>query len=272
MKTKNLGLALCLGAMLFLSAARQVGDLNIKEMVPRLHPSGSFQIFVAPEKFNILVDDEISFSGWTSHIPLNGQVVQVAHHGTDHNLLYDYDTHVPLVFWGPGHVKRGESTKRVSIMDIAPTLADILHVVPPAAAKGSALTDFRLPGKEASPKALLLFVIDQGGWFTLQQHQGHWPHLEQLMKEGFLFKEEYVDYGAAGTAASHAAIGTGAYPAESGIYDNKPFYRSHNKQMEVYTAPDGVEIYAEEKIHQFRYLVRNQFDKIVIKDGLFAVR
>ena len=33
-----------------------------------------------------------------------------------------------------------------------------------------------------------------------------------------------------------------------------------------------LEVYAQDKIQQFRYLLKNQFDKIVIKDGLFAVR
>ena len=55
--------------------------------------------------------------------------------GSTHGTPWSYDTHVPLVFWGAG-VRRGEFRAPVDLADLAPTLAALLHLSPPAAAEG----------------------------------------------------------------------------------------------------------------------------------------
>ncbi|HEY2805125.1 MAG TPA: HAD family acid phosphatase [Gemmatimonadales bacterium] len=50
------------------------------------------------------------------------------------------DTHVPLLFWGRG-IRTGRYTGRVGVVDIAPTLAAILGVVPDPAVQGRALRE-----------------------------------------------------------------------------------------------------------------------------------
>jgi predicted AlkP superfamily pyrophosphatase or phosphodiesterase len=59
----------------------------------------------------------------------------VATHGSP----YEYDTHVPLLFWGPAWVQAGARPARVETADIAPTLARLLHVPAPAASEGRPL-------------------------------------------------------------------------------------------------------------------------------------
>jgi len=59
----------------------------------------------------------------------------VATHGSPH----PYDTHVPILLWGPGWVKPGRVDARVEVVDIAPTLAVLLGLPPPAASEGRAL-------------------------------------------------------------------------------------------------------------------------------------
>ena len=59
--------------------------------------------------------------------------------GTTHGSPYEYDTHVPLLFYGPAWIPVGRIDKRVEIADIAPTLAKLLHVPAPAQAEGKAL-------------------------------------------------------------------------------------------------------------------------------------
>ena len=59
--------------------------------------------------------------------------------GTTHGSPHPYDTHVPLAFYGPAWVKPARVDARVEIADLAPTLAAILGVPPPAAAEGRAL-------------------------------------------------------------------------------------------------------------------------------------
>ncbi|MDI1251093.1 MAG: hypothetical protein PSV13_19685, partial [Lacunisphaera sp.] len=56
-----------------------------------------------------------------------------ANTGTTHGTPYQYDTHVPQLWYGVG-VPPGVRTERVGVDDIAPTLAHLLGIpVPPLA-------------------------------------------------------------------------------------------------------------------------------------------
>ncbi|HEY8993569.1 MAG TPA: alkaline phosphatase family protein [Lacunisphaera sp.] len=58
--------------------------------------------------------------------------------GVEHGAPYEYDTHVPQVWFGAG-VKHGAHTERVAVEDLAPTLAGLLGVELPPEAKGRRL-------------------------------------------------------------------------------------------------------------------------------------
>jgi arylsulfatase A-like enzyme len=58
--------------------------------------------------------------------------------GTSHGTPYDYDTHVPLIFYGPG-IKAGTYTQRVMVNDVAPTLAQMLNIERPSGSIGQVL-------------------------------------------------------------------------------------------------------------------------------------
>lgn len=62
----------------------------------------------------------------------------VAKAGVSHGTPYDYDTHVSLVWCGPG-VSPGTHTEPVHVEDLAPTLASILGLQLPPEAKGRKL-------------------------------------------------------------------------------------------------------------------------------------
>jgi predicted AlkP superfamily pyrophosphatase or phosphodiesterase len=62
---------------------------------------------------------------------------------TTHGSPHEYDNHVPLLFWGPAWVRPGRVDTPVEIVDVAPTLARMLHVPPPPASEGKPLP---LPG------------------------------------------------------------------------------------------------------------------------------
>jgi predicted AlkP superfamily pyrophosphatase or phosphodiesterase len=64
-------------------------------------------------------NDWVDPGGWTT--------------GTGHGSPYNYDTHVPIIFAGP-RVRRGQSQQPYSITRIAPTIAALLNMVPPASA------------------------------------------------------------------------------------------------------------------------------------------
>jgi arylsulfatase A-like enzyme len=58
--------------------------------------------------------------------------------GTSHGSPYNYDTHVPLIFFGED-IKPGVYTDRVGISDVAPTLAAYLHIQQPSGSVGHVL-------------------------------------------------------------------------------------------------------------------------------------
>ncbi|UXH78756.1 alkaline phosphatase family protein [Roseateles amylovorans] len=59
--------------------------------------------------------------------------------GTTHGSPHEYDTHVPLLTWGPAWVGQGEVAQRVEVADLAPTLARILGIPAPRQAQGKLL-------------------------------------------------------------------------------------------------------------------------------------
>lgn len=58
--------------------------------------------------------------------------------GTNHGSPYNYDTHVPLLWFGVG-VKPGKYLQRIGVDDIAPTLAHLLGVNAPPMSQGRVL-------------------------------------------------------------------------------------------------------------------------------------
>lgn len=57
-----------------------------------------------------------------------------------HGSPYRYDTHIPIIFMGPG-VRPGYYDAKVKMQDIAPTLATMLAIEPPSAAEGRVLSE-----------------------------------------------------------------------------------------------------------------------------------
>ena len=59
--------------------------------------------------------------------------------GTTHGTTYAYDTTVPILLAGAG-IKPGRYTQRVSTLDIAPTLSDLLGILQPSGCEGHVLS------------------------------------------------------------------------------------------------------------------------------------
>ncbi len=62
--------------------------------------------------------------------------------GTTHGSPFSYDTHVPVIFWGPASlVKPGRYNRYAAVHDIAPTLATMLGVALPSGSIGRVLDE-----------------------------------------------------------------------------------------------------------------------------------
>lgn len=64
-----------------------------------------------------------------------------AQKGTTHGAGYNYDTHVPIIFYGNG-IKKGVSQKYTTITQIAPTLCELLKINQPNTTTAEPLNDF----------------------------------------------------------------------------------------------------------------------------------
>ena len=60
--------------------------------------------------------------------------------GTSHGTPYNYDTHVPLIFYG-WNIKKGETHDRKEITQIAPTLAQKLKITFPSGTEANVLIE-----------------------------------------------------------------------------------------------------------------------------------
>ena len=79
------------------------------------------------------------FSGDVMLIPYPATLIR-GKTGTSHGSGYSYDTHVPIIFYGNG-VKKGRSAKRYEIVDIAPTIANLLKIEAPNSTVGAVIDE-----------------------------------------------------------------------------------------------------------------------------------
>lgn len=80
-----------------------------------------------------------SRSGDVSFIPKPGYFIGGST-GTTHGSPFQYDTHIPLLWYGWG-IKKGSSNKLVYMTDIAPTVAALLRIQAPSGNVGNVLDD-----------------------------------------------------------------------------------------------------------------------------------
>ena len=69
---------------------------------------------------------------------LEPNVIIYGDRGTTHGSGYDYDTHVPLIFYGNG-INKGKTSVRTEITDIAPTINELLGIENSSAYSGKIL-------------------------------------------------------------------------------------------------------------------------------------
>jgi hypothetical protein len=139
--------------------------------------------------------------------------------GLPHVGVWDYIQHVPLFWYGPGHVAaRGEVQRPVTVADIAPTQAAMLGFDGFEAPDGEVLREVLPPGAANDPpKLIVVMVWDAAGINVLEEHRGLWPYLESLIPEGTWYSNAFVGSSPTSTAQIHATIGTGAFPIHHGV-------------------------------------------------------
>jgi Type I phosphodiesterase / nucleotide pyrophosphatase len=135
---------------------------------------------------------------------------------TSHASVWMYLERIPLAVYAPGFITPGSSTQRVTLADIAPTMASFMGFGDWATNReGKPLPEIAAPSKP--PKVIVVFVIDGGGWNVLNHWPDAWPYLKELHSKSMLYRNAIHGSFPAVTACAHATIGTGTFPRDHGI-------------------------------------------------------
>lgn len=90
----------------------------------------------------------------------------------------------------------------------------------------------RVPQAAGPPKLAVLIVVDQMRADYVERFQDEWSAgLKRLVTRGAWFRRAAYPYLETLTCAGHATIGTGAYPATHGIFQNTWFDRGSGRLM-----------------------------------------
>ncbi len=79
-------------------------------------------------------------SGQIQILYKSGYIEGFATGGTTHGTGYKYDTHIPLLWYG-WHIKPGQTQRKISMSDIAPTLAALLNIQEPSGSIGDVILE-----------------------------------------------------------------------------------------------------------------------------------
>jgi hypothetical protein len=136
-----------------------------------------------------------------------------------HSGPWDYLQDVPLFWLGPGIVPPvGRVDRPVTVADIAPTQARLLGF-DFEAPDGRALREITAPA--APPPLIVTLVWDAGGTSLLDTYPGDWPELASRIPDGVWYEHASVGSSPSITPATHATIGTGAFPMHTGQTDGE---------------------------------------------------
>jgi hypothetical protein len=186
-------------------------------------PGRSGQIFVIPREGDVITDRD----------PLYGFM---------HGSPWEYDTHIPLLLYGPAVIKPGTYAQPAVQQDLAPTLATLIGATPPPTMTGRVLSEVIQPGSR--PRVVVLLVLDAMRADYFDKYTAQMPTISRLRREGAWFSNTRVNYLPTLTSVGHATVGTGADPRMHGLAANNLFNRVTGKPQPAYEGLDPRELMA----------------------------
>ncbi|MCC5815059.1 MAG: alkaline phosphatase family protein [Leptospira sp.] len=160
---------------------------------------------------------------YADRIRIEGNTVYVETEGTSHFTNYEYDSSIPILFYGSKFIQPGIYQDIIFQQHIVPTIAKIIGSPTPNGAKLNPLPIIQ-EKTQYRPEAILTIVIDQGGLELYNAHPNSYPNIKRLMNESAYFPNAQVGHLDAHTGVGHVAIGTGAFPREHGVIANSRTY------------------------------------------------
>lgn len=160
-----------------------------------------------------------------------------------HGSPWDYDTRLPLLFYGRPFVKPGRWTGPATQQDVAPTLGAIIGAPTSATYSGRVLTSAIAPTRER-PRVAVLLVLDGMRPDYFDRYAALIPTLTRMRREGAWFSEARSTVLPTVTGVGHATLGTGTDPRIHGIVTNTLFNRVTGKSQQAYDKLDPRELMA----------------------------
>ena len=114
-----------------LLAVPELGYVFTRDELTAAEPEGDAVLAMARRSYNAARGRDVLFFTKPNFMPVGVT-------GSTHGTPYNYDTHVPIVFFGKG-VPKGVHPEPAGVDDIAPTLASLLGAAAPPLAKGRRL-------------------------------------------------------------------------------------------------------------------------------------
>ena len=187
-------------------------------------PGRSGQIFIVPREGDIITERD----------PL-----YVFMHGSP----WDYDTRIPLLFYGAPFVKAGQWQDAAAQQDVAPTVGALIGAPAPATYTGRPLGN-ALTTARGRPRVVSVIVLDAMRADYFDKHASVMPTLARMRREGAWFGETRTTVLPTVTGVGHATIGTGTDPRFHGIAVNNLFNRATGKVQPAYDGLDPQELMA----------------------------
>jgi hypothetical protein len=160
-----------------------------------------------------------------------------------HGSPWDYDTRIPVLFYGAPFVRQGQSAEAAKQQDVAPTLGAIIGAPAIATYTGRVLPGVTAAGA-GRPRVAVIMVLDAMRAEYFDQYAAVMPTLSRMRREGAWFSDARTIVLPTVTGVGHANIGTGSEPRIHGITVNTLFNRVTGKSQEAYDALDPKELMA----------------------------
>jgi hypothetical protein len=186
-------------------------------------PGRSGQVFVVPKQ------------GWfvTSKEPLYKFM---------HGSPWEYDTRIPILFYGPPFIRTEGPHFAARQQDIAPTVGALIGAPSLPTYTGRVLPD--VIAGSSRPRIVTVFVLDSMRAEYFDKYASVMPTLTRMRKEGAWVDVGQTDVLPTVTGVGHANIGTGSDPRFHGIVVNNLFNRGTGKAQEAYDQLDTRELMA----------------------------
>lgn len=160
-----------------------------------------------------------------------------------HGSPWDYDTRIPILFYGAPFVKAGQWPDVAHQQDIAPTVGALIGAPAIPTYTGHPLVN-AVTTTMGRPRVVSVIVLDAMRADYFDKHAALMPTLSRMRREGAWFNEARANVLPTVTGVGHATIGTGTDPRFHGISVNNLFNRATGKAQLAYSGLDPQELMA----------------------------